>query len=364
MITQIEPFIDNEELEQLKRVIRSTFITENELTKEFEQFFLNYTGAKHAIAYSNGTVALFALLKSLGIADGDEVIVPDLTFIATSNSVLLAGGKPVFCDMQGENLRMDLRHAEKIVTKNTKAILPVHLYGLAEDMDAINNFADAYNLMVIEDAAQGVGVRLSGKHVGTFGLAGVLSFYGNKTITTGEGGIILTDDDDLAKKCYRFKNHGRDKKGIFKHDYVGFNFSFTEMQAAVGIAQTKKLERIVNRKKEIFSGYYDELHGTKGITFSPQNDQISPVHWFTNIYVKSAQSLSEFLLKREIQTRRFFYPLHLQPCYKDIRVKHNSFPVTEKLYAEGLSLPSSFSLQLSEIEYIIKSIKEYFGANR
>jgi perosamine synthetase len=364
MITQIEPFIDNEELEQLKRVVESTFVTEDKLTKEFEQFFATLTGAKHAIAYANGTLALFAILKSLEIREGDEVIVPDLTFIATSNAVILAGGKPIFCDLQGKNLRMDLRHAEKLITTNTKAILPVHLYGLAEDMDAVNTFADAHHLLVVEDAAQGVGVRFAGKHVGTFGSAGILSFYGNKTITTGEGGIILTENDDLAKKCYRLKNHGREKKGIFKHDHIGFNFSFTEMQAAIGIAQAKKLDKIIRRKQELYRWYSGELQHIEGIAFSPQDDRVSPVYWFTNIFVESAESLSAFLLQRGIQTRRFFYPLHLQPCYTNTIRCHDPFPVTEKLYTEGLSLPSSFRLQPSELEHIVKSIKEYFGANR
>lgn len=362
MIIQIEPFIDEEELIQLKRVVASTFVTEHELTKEFEQYFVNYTGAKHAIAYSNGTLALFAILKSLGIGQGDEVIVPDLTFIATSNAVILAGSKPIFCDVIGTNFRMDLHCAEKLVNNNTKAILPVHLYGLAEDMDAINTFAETKNIFVIEDAAQGVGVKLHGKHVGTFGKAGILSFYGNKTITTGEGGIILTDDDSLAQQCYRYKNHGRDKKGIFKHDYIGYNFSFTEMQAAIGIAQTKKLDRIIKRKEDIYRSYFKQLNPITRIGFPDIEKYVDPVYWFTSIIVDDADSLAGYLLKEGIQTRRFFYPLHLQPCYKDMVFNQKEFPVSEKLYRTGLSLPSSYHLKETDLQYIIKSIKEYYGA--
>jgi perosamine synthetase len=362
MIIQIEPFIDEEELTQLKRVISSTFVTEHELTKEFEEFFVKYTGAKHAITYSNGTLALFAILKSLGIGQGDEVIVPDLTFIATSNAVILAGAKPIFCDMEGVNFRMDLCCAEKLITKATKAILPVHLYGLAEDMDAVNKFAVAQNILVIEDAAQGVGVKLDGKHVGTFGKAGILSFYGNKTMTTGEGGIILTDDDVLAQQCYRFKNHGRDKKGVFTHDYIGYNFSFTEMQAAIGIAQTKKLDRIIKRKEEIYRSYSSRLNVIEHITFPIVEKGLEPVYWFTSIFVEDANPLADYLLKNGIQTRRFFYPLHLQPCYKNFDINRNAFPVSEKIYRTGLSLPSSFNLKETELQSVIKSIKEYYGA--
>ena len=362
MIIQIEPWIDEEELTQLKRVIASTFVTESALTKEFERFFVEYTGAKHAIAYSNGTLALFAILKSLDIGHGDEVIVPDLTFIATSNAVLMAGARPVFCDMDGENFRMDVCCAEKLITKNTKALLPVHLYGLAENMAAIKLLADDHNILVIEDAAQGVGVKLNGKHVGTFGKAGILSFYGNKTITTGEGGMILTDDDVLARQCYRFKNHGRDTKGIFMHDFIGYNFSFTEMQAAIGIAQTKKLQRIIKRKEEIYRSYFDQLNTFQHIAFPNIEKGVQPVYWFTSIIVENANALADYLLKGGIQTRRFFYPLHLQPCYKNFNINQHVFPVSERLYKTGLSLPSSFNLKETELQYIIKSIKEYYGA--
>ena len=360
MIIQIEPFINSEELEQLKRVVDSTFVTEHSLNKVFETFFRKYTGVKHCISYCNGTAALFAILKSLGIGPGDEVIVPDMTFIATANSVILAGAKPVFCDIEPVNLGIDVKKAEKLITKRTKAIIPVHLYGFAAKLNELVDFSNNHNIHLIEDAAQGVGVEYDRKHVGTLGIAGILSFYGNKTITTGEGGLILTNDDDIAEQCYRLKNHGRDKKGVFIHEHIGYNFSFTEMQAAIGIAQCNKLERILAKKKSIYMKYSSELKSINQIIFKEIPNNISPVFWFTNIYVLNADDLREYLFQNGIGTRRFFYPLHRQPCYNDFNCEDKDYSITNQLYETGLSLPSSYNLSRADQEIIIDKIKTYF----
>ena len=361
MIIQIQPWIDDAELVELKRVVDSTFVTEAHLTKEFEELTKELTGAKHAIAMTNGTMALYCCLKSLEVGLGDEVIIPDMTFIATANAVIMAGAKPVFCDINEKTFCIDIMKAK--VTSKTKAIMPVHLYGQSADMDEVMKFAKENNLYVIEDAAQGVGVKYNGRHVGTFGNLGVLSYYGNKTITCGEGGIVLTDNDELAKKCYRLKNHGRDTKGTFVHEYIGFNFSFTEMQAAIGISQMKKLGRIIDRKKEIRQKYLDALSHIKNFQPVYIAENCSPVFWFTSYLAESADDISKYLLSKEIQTRRFFYPLHLQPCYKDPKLCINvgdRFQNAEKIFNEGISLPSSFVLTDKEQNYIIKSIIEYY----
>src|SRR5215475_193044 len=231
MILQIEPWIDELELEELKRVISSTFVVEHDLTREFEGLTRELAGAKHAIAVMNGTVALYCCLRALGIGPGDEVIVPDLTFIASANAVILAGATPVLCEVREDTFCIDMSLAEKLVTTRTKAIMPVHLYGQSAEMRGVMAFAKRHGLQVLEDAAEGIGVRYEGKHVGTFGDMGIISYYGNKTITCGEGGIVLTNDDALAKAAYRVKNYGRDRKGTYIHDTIGFNFSFTDMQA-------------------------------------------------------------------------------------------------------------------------------------
>lgn len=367
MIIQIQPWIDSAELDELKRVIDSTFVTEADLTKEFEEMTRIMTGAKHAIAFTNGTVALFCALKSLGIGIGDEVIVPDLTFIASANSIIMAGAKPVFCDIREDTFCIDTENARKKITSNTKAIMPVHLYGQSADMEKVLALAAEYDLKIIEDAAQGVGVQFGGKFVGTIGDIGILSYYGNKTITTGEGGVILTNDDELAKVCYRLKNHGREVKGTFIHDYIGYNFSFTEMQAAIGISQMKKLHRIIERKRIIHDRYVKELAHIQGIISVFVDPRVKPVFWFTSFLVEDIKELTTFLKSNNIQTRRFFYPLHLQPCYKDpslgINTCADGFENATKAYKMGLSLPSSYVLTDEEQTFVIKKIKEYY-ANR
>lgn len=362
-IIQIQPWIGNEELEQLKRVIDSTFVVENKLTSEFEDMTAKLTGAKHCIAMTNGTVAIYCGLKALNIGPGDEVIIPDLTFIATANAVIMAGATPIFCDVDQKTFCLCPIKTEKLINKKTKAIMPVHLYGQSADMTSINKLAKKYKLFVIEDAAQGVGVFFDNRHVGTFGDVGILSYYGNKTITCGEGGMILTNCDEIAKECYMLKNHGRLQKGVFVHEKIGFNFSFTEMQAAVGIAQMNKLNKIIQKKKEIYQLYQDKLSDIDKIIWPHIDNNCSPVHWFSSILLskKDLVGLSKFLNEKNIQTRRFFYPLHLQPCFEYMNLKNASFKNSKDIFEKGLSLPSSVIMTLIEQKQVIKFIREYFG---
>jgi len=359
-IPQIEPWIDSNELRHLSRVIDSTFVVEHKMTEEFEEKVKEHTSAKHAMAVANGTLALYTCLKALEIGQGDEVIVPNLTFIATSNAVIMAGATPVFCDIERETLCIDPDKIKNSITDKTKAITPVHLYGQSADMDKIMKIAKDHSLKVIEDAAQGVGVFYKGKHVGTIGDCGILSYYGNKTITCGEGGIILTNDDEIVKKCFRLKNHGRDRRGIFKHEHIGFNFSITDMQSAIGVSQMEKLPIILHKKKEIFENYVKGLSGVGDIKFQKFEDNVKPVHWFTSIFTNKNDELSKFLLEQNIQTRGFFYPLHLQPCYNKNGEKYVDFPVSEEVYNLGLSLPSSYGLSSDNQKYIISTIKKFF----
>ncbi len=356
MIPQIEPWIDETELKQLKEVIGSTWITEGKKTKEFEEKIASYTKAKHAISACNGTVALYMCFKALGIKEGDEVIVPDLTFIATANSVFMAGGMPVLADVDAKNLNLDPSKIEGKITPRTKAIMPVHLYGRPARMDEINEIARRHNLFVVEDAAQGIGVSYKGKHVGILGDLGVLSFYGNKTITSGEGGMVLTNDDNLAKKCWMLKNHGREVKGSFIHPSIGYNFCMTDLQAAVGLAQFSKLPEIIRRKKRNREHYENSLSSLPTISF--QEAPSGCVDLFTNILLDKPEKLALFLEKQGVQTRRFFYPLHKQPAYKHL--KFGSFPTSSHLYDHGLSLPSSATLTPEDIDFVCEKIKLFF----
>lgn len=365
MILQIEPWIDDAELQQLRRVVDSTFLVENKLTKEFEELTSALTGARHAIAVCNGTMGLTACLMALGIGPGDEVIVPNITFVATANAVVLAGATPVLCEITTDTFCIDVERAAHVVTTRTKAIMPVHLYGQTADMVRVMEFAKKHSLKVVEDAAQAVGVRFNGQHAGTFGDLGVLSYYGNKTITCGEGGVVLTNDSDLAKKIYRLKNHGRDVKGTFIHEQVGFNFSFTDLQAAVGIAQMRKFPEIKAKKQAIRDRYERELAGLPGLELVHIDERCEPVHWFTSCLTEDADTLAGFLKDRGIQSRRFFYPLHLQPCYADRRFIRNitdDFRLSEKIFKQGISLPSAHSLTSQQQDKVIEAIASFANA--
>jgi perosamine synthetase len=365
LIPQIEPWIDESELHELQRVIHSTFLIEHDLTREFENMTARLTGSKHAIAVCNGTLGLYICLKALGIGRGDEVIVPNLTFVATANAVILAGATPVLCEIREDTFCLDVSHAEKLLTKRTRAIIPVHLYGQSADLSAIGDFARRQSIKLIEDAAQGIGVKFGEKHVGTFGEMGILSYYGNKTITCGEGGMILTDDDDLAKAAYRLKNHGRDQKGVFVHESIGFNFSFTELQAGVGIAQMKKLPAIVNKKRAIHDRYINELGGLRNFGAAFVDPRCEPVFWFTSFLCPNADELSAFLRGQSIQTRRFFYPLHLQPCYADrkyVRGIDADFSISESVYHQGISLPSSYGLTWEEQSHVVEQVRRFYAS--
>jgi len=280
----------------------------------------------------------------------------------------------VLCDI-GTDFSLDLEKAEKCLSRRTKAIMPVHLYGMASEMDSILEFADKHNLKIVEDAAQGVAVHYKAKHVGTFGDLGILSFYGNKTMTCGEGGVILTDSDDLAKKCYRLKNHGRSEKGVFVHEAIGFNFAFTEMQAAVGLAQLDKLPDIVERKQLMLNKYTSELRELKGVMdpVKPETDCV-PVYWFTSFLASTPDfkvRLKNHLHLKFIQTRAFFTPLDLQPCYQTCRYEAQrkgtevvtgrcSMDVSHDLFERGISLPSSCTMSEEEHNSVIEAILEFF----
>jgi perosamine synthetase len=364
VIVQIEPWIDQCELDELKRVINSTFLVEHDLTREFESATADLTNSRHAVAICNGTMALFVCLRALGIGFGDEVIVPNLTFVATANAVILAGATPVLCEVREDTFCIDVVEAEKLITSRTRALLPVHLYGQSSDMIEVMRLAGQYNLKVIEDAAQGVGVRFRGRHVGTFGDFGMLSYYGNKTITCGEGGMVLTDSDDLARAVYRLKNHGREKKGVFVHETIGFNFSFTELQAAVGISQMKKLPAIIQQKKEIHDRYAAQLGDLEDFQIAYVDPRCEPVFWFTSFLSESVDALSAWLYDKNIQTRRFFYPLHRQPCYvdgKNVRTGGSDFKVSESIYRRGISLPSSYFLTEDEQGHVIEEIRRFYA---
>ncbi len=364
MIIQIEPWIDELEAKYLQKVTENGFVTEYNLTKQFEEAFSKYTNSKQAVAYTNGTMALYAALKAVGVGPGDEVIVPNMTFVATANAVHLTGAMPIFVDIEKEFLGLDPELTQASITASTKAIVPVHLYGRIGRIEELLAIAKKNDIFLIEDAAQGVGVFKKDKHAGTFGDIGILSFYGNKTMTCGEGGLIITNSKQYANYCYALKNHGRMKKGTFIHEEIGYNFAFTEMQAAIGLAQFEKLPTILERKKEIFTTYQNQLRDIEEITLLSGDKDQQCVYWFTSMLVPNAAKLADYLEKNGVQTRRFFYPLSLQPCFEKneaiARANAGAFPVSEGIYNQGISLPSSHILTIEEQTVVISKVLDFF----
>ncbi len=356
IIPQIEPFIGKEELKEVSETIKNKWISGGFKLKDFQGKIAKLCGVKHAIGVCNGTQALYVGLKILGIGPGDEVIVPDFTFIASANSVFWTGATPVFVDIDKKTFNIDPVKIEEAITQKTKAIMPVHIYGQSADMGKIMEIAKKHKLFVIEDAAQGIKVNFKGKPVGGFGDVGCMSFYADKVITTGEGGMVLTNDDELAKKAVILLNQGRSGRGWYIHDYMGYNFRLTDLQAAVGVAQIKKLPLIIKKRKKIEKLYKNYLAGVKGVEFpfvDPRGDKIP---YRITILVEKPQELLDFLDKGGIKASRSFYPLHLQPCYN---IKGN-FPNSVFAYERILRLPSGTGLTEKEICYVCDKIKLFF----
>jgi perosamine synthetase len=362
-IIQIEPWIGDKEANNINKIVKKTFLTESHETKKFENSFVKKFGATYAIAVSNWTNGLFMALKAFNIGKGDEVIVPNLTFIATINSVIMSGATPVVCEVEEKTLSLNLKNLKKFINKKTKAVIPVHLYGHCCNLSELKKICKQKKIAIIEDAAQSIGAKYKKSFLGTIGDIGGYSFYGNKIITTGEGGIVLTNNKRLNKKMYQLKNHGRDIKGIFKHKTIGYNFMFTELQAAIGNIQLKKLSKILNKKKKLFLRYKKEFSQIKQIKFMKNIEDNKPVYWFSNIFLREKKNLKKFLEKKNIQTRDIFYPINLQPCYQKnnfVKFPEKNYNVSKKIYDTGISLPSSFSLKLEDQDYIINNVKKFF----
>lgn len=363
-LIQIYPWINNEEKKEVEKVVNSTFLTEGKKTKEFEKSLSRYCKAKFCITFNNWTAGLFSALKIYGIGQNDEVIVPDMTFVATSNAVYLTGAKVILAPISEDNFCIDLNKLDKLITKKTKAIIPVHLYGQCCDMDKLKKIANSFNhkIFIIEDAAQAIGAKFKNKNLGNYADIGGYSFYGNKIMTTGEGGAIVTNKKKIRNKLYEFKNHGRKKKGTFVHDSIGYNFMFTDLQAAIGIAQLKKLKKIIKKKEKIYKKYKEGLKNINGIQFPKIQRYCSPVHWFTNVKCLEKKKLKNYLIKKNIQTRDFFLPLHMQPCYKnnDKIIKKVNLKSTKKVFDNHLSLPSAYQISDKEINRVIKSIQSFY----
>ena len=363
MIPIAEPWLGKEELKNVIKAVKSGWISsKGEFIEDFEKEFSNYCSRKYGIATSNGTAALHLALKALGIKKGDEVIIPDLTFVAVANTVTYCNAIPIFVDSHPDYWCIDPEKIEEKITPKTKAIIPVHLYGHPCDMDVIMNVAERHGLYVIEDAAEAHGAEYKGKKVGSFGDVSCFSFYGNKIITTGEGGICLTDNDELAESMKALRDHAMDPNKRYWHNVVGFNYRMTNMQAAVGVAQLKKLDEFVEKKREIAKWYSEglkELEEKKLIKLHPEMPWAKCVYWMYSILIKDdfaigRDDLMKKLEKSGVDTRPFFYPMHVMPPYKN----KDRVPVAEELARKGVNLPSGSTLANENVKQVVKSIKE------
>lgn len=367
-VPQFQPYIDNKEYDAIKSCFDSNWITEGPLSKRFVDKILELTGAKYGVLAPNGTLSIYMALRAIGVGHGDEVIVPNFTFIASANAVEMCGAKPVFVDVK-EDLQIDVDKCIRLVNHRTKAIMPVHVYGMACDMDEVMEFAKNYKIKVVEDAAQGIGITWKGKHTGTFGDVGSFSFFADKTLTTGEGGMVVTNDKDLYEKLLYLRNQGRIDRGSFIHPELGYNFRMTDLQSAIGLSQFEKLPEIIEKKSEILKTYKNLLNPKIKIIEPSENSNHIPFR-VCIIIPNGSQKLMEYMKENGIETRTFFYPLHKQPCYmkkkktlfeKIFFEKNNDkeFEVSIRMYNEGVCLPSFVSISQEQISFICQKINEY-----
>ena len=361
-IPYYEPWLGEEELAHLTDCIRNNWISEGPKTAEFERQIAQIWGVKHAIAVSNCTAGLIISLKSLGIGQGDEVIAPAFTFLSTINAIYLAGATPVLVDVDARTFNMDPEQLEGAITSKTKAIIPVHLFGNAAEMDKVMAVSQKHDLRVVEDAAQSVGVRFDGKPAGSFGDFGNISFFTDKTITTGEGGIVLTDSDDLATEIQYWKNDGRIERGVYHHERIGYNFRVTDLQMAVGLGQLEKMDTIIHRKQENERLYKQYLADLEEVEFPYVDPRSTRVPHRVNILIDDPASLETHLRDHGIGCRRFFYPIPQQPCYKGMFL--DNFPNANQAFNRGLTLPCSPLLQESQIAQVCGQIRDYFAERR
>ncbi|MCP3900209.1 MAG: aminotransferase class I/II-fold pyridoxal phosphate-dependent enzyme [Desulfobacteraceae bacterium] len=354
------PIFSGNELKYVSDCVMTGWVSSaGKYVTEFEQIFADFCNTKFAVSVNSGTAALHLALLSIGVGPGDEVIVPSLTFISTANAVKFTGATPVFVDCDIKTWNIKLAAVEKAITKKTKAIIPVHLYGHPVDMDPIINLAKENEISIIEDAAEAHGALYKGKKTGSLGELGIFSFYGNKPITTGEGGMVVTDDKKLADKIRLLRDHGMDPAKRYIHSVLGYNYRMTNIQAALGVAQMEYIDQIIEQKRLNALLYSDGLKGVPGIALPPQADWAKSIYWLYSIIIDedefgmSATKLAEELKKVDVDTRPLFPPIHKQPIYDTKQF----LPVSEMIADNGLSLPSSVGLCKSEINNICEAIR-------
>lgn len=362
------PRLDGNEKRYLIECIESGWISsEGPFVAEFEQRFAAIAGRKHGIAVTNGSAALDAAFEALGIGPGDEVILPSFTIISCVNQIIRAGATPVLVDSDRATWNMDVGQIEAKITPRTKAILVVHTYGLPVDMDPVVDLAARYGIQIVEDAAEMHGQTYRGRPCGSFGAISTFSFYSNKHVTTGEGGMIVTDDDDLAASCRSLRNLCFMPGRRFVHERLGWNLRMTNLQAALGLAQVEQLERTIARKREIGLRYTEALSDLHGIELAPIETELARnVYWIFGLVLKEevgfdAEQAMQRLGKAGIGTRPFFWPMHEQPVLRRLGLfEGERYPVAERLARRGFYLPSGTGLTDNQIDRAAEATRQLF----
>jgi len=356
------PEIGEKEYDLVRKVLESNYLNEGEVTELFEKRLTSLLETKYAVATTSGTSAIFLALAGLGVGAGDEVIVPDVTFIATANAVTMTGARPILVDVDSATLTMDPEALLRAITPRTKAVVPVHVSGRAANLASIVEIARQHGLYVVEDAAEAFMSKLDGKCLGTFGVAGCISFSPNKTITTGQGGVVLTSDDRLNCRLRELKDQGRPVRGTGGddvHHSIGYNFKFTNLQAAVGLGQLHYLDSRLARMQDIYRWYACGLSGIDGISLLGFHLERGESPQWTDAFVDRRDELDRFLAENGIHCRRFWFPIHTQAPY---RLPDAAFPNSTRMTRKALWLPSAFTLSEEDVAVVCQHVQRFLGA--
>lgn len=360
------PVFNGNEQKYVEDCIKSTWISSSgKYINLFEQAFADFCRTKHAMSCSNGTVALHLALLALGIGSGDEVIVPTFTYVATANCVRYCDATPVFVDCEPDTWNIDPQKIEEVITPRTKGIIVVHIYGHPVDMEPIIKIADKFGLFVIEDAAEAHGAEYKGTRVGSIGHVATFSFYGNKIITTGEGGMVTTNDEVIAAKIRQLKGQGVDPNRRYWFPVIGYNYRMTNVEAAIGLAQLEMIDWHLAQRRRIAQCYKECLASQPSITLQPEKDYATNSYWMVSVLLGSdlpdRDVVMSRMLKNGVETRPFFYPMHVLPMYKDL-AKNQEFPVADWISSRGINLPSYGNLSDSDIHCICDNLIDSIGS--
>lgn len=367
MIPVCEPTLTGKEKEYVLECLDTNWISSaGEFIKRFEDGFSDYCGVKHGIACSNGSTALHLGVESLGIGKGDEVIMPDFTIVSCANAILQSGAKPVFVDVESDTWNIDPKKIKEKINSNTKAIMVVHLFGHPCEMDEIMQIASENNLKVIEDCAEAHGAKYKGRKIGSFGDVACFSFYSNKIITTGEGGMVITNNDETAEKLRLLRNLAFTQPRFIHNDF-GYNYRLTNVQAAMGVAQLENIDNFVRSRINNAKMYNEFFKNSEFVRTPICREGNKNVYWMYSILLNNhdRDEVMNKLGKKGIQTRTLFCPMHMQPMFKKRGLidENEQFPVSEDLWKRGFYLPSSSSLKIEEIKLISETLLEILNEN-